>query len=94
MTTQLVSIGDVPPSPATAKTEIFPQDERLIPARVVREFVGGIGDMTLWRWQRVTHLPFPRPYIKTAGRNYWRLGDVRNWMRERARDTAVARQSN
>lgn len=41
---------------------------RLLAARAVRERLGDVSDMTLWRWQRDGILPQP---VKINGRNYW-----------------------
>ena len=48
---------------------------RLIPAKKVREELGGISDMTLYRWITDESLGFPRPvYIKT--RRYFDAGQL------------------
>jgi len=50
----------------------------LVPARVVRAELGGISDMTLWRWLRRPDLNFPQP-ILIARRRYWRRADIDAW---------------
>ncbi|MDP4022065.1 hypothetical protein Q8W71_05485 [Methylobacterium sp. NEAU 140] len=48
---------------------------KLIPAKKVREELGGISDMTLYRWLADENLKFPRPtYIKK--RRYFDSGDL------------------
>lgn len=42
--------------------------ERLLAARAVRDRLGSVSDMTLWRWVRDGILPQP---TKINGRNYW-----------------------
>jgi len=54
----------------------------LIPARVVRETLGNISDMTMWRWlhdENYRHLNFPKP-ITIATRRYWRQSDIDSWL--------------
>lgn len=43
---------------------------RLLPANEMKTRVGGVSDMTIWRWLRKPDLGFPRP-ININGRNYW-----------------------
>jgi len=50
----------------------------LIPARTVRAELGGISDMTLWRWLHRPELGFPQP-IFIARRRYWRRADIETW---------------
>lgn len=47
--------------------------DRLIPARAVRDRFGGISHMTLWRWVQRGLLPEP---VKINSRSYWREPDV------------------
>jgi predicted DNA-binding transcriptional regulator AlpA len=50
----------------------------LISATTVRAELGGISDMTLWRWLNRPDLGFPRPVV-IARRRYWRRVDIENW---------------
>jgi len=50
--------------------------ERLLPRRELRTLVP-VSDMTIWRWERDG--VFPR-HLSINGRNYWRLGELRDWM--------------
>lgn len=54
-----------------------------ISARQVRDRVGKISAMTLWRWLRDDRLGFPKPTI-ILRRRYWREVDIDNWLQERA----------
>jgi hypothetical protein len=49
----------------------LPDDDDLVPSRVVKKENGGISDMTLWRWTRDPRIQFPRPDIVIHGRKYW-----------------------
>jgi predicted DNA-binding transcriptional regulator AlpA len=60
-------------------------DECLITSKPVREICGNCSEMHIWRLlneEKYRALAFPKP-IKINGRNYWRLGAVRQWIRER-----------
>ncbi len=48
----------------------------LIRSAAVKQYFGGICDMTLWRW--IQYREFPRP-IKIAGRNYWNPSEIEAW---------------
>jgi len=50
-----------------------------IPSSAVREFCGGVSDMTLWRWLNDPELSFPRP-IYIARRRYWRQSEIIAWL--------------
>jgi predicted DNA-binding transcriptional regulator AlpA len=60
-------------------------DETLASSRRLRELLGGCSEMHIWRLvneEKYRALAFPKPF-KINGRNYWRLGAVRRWLRER-----------
>jgi predicted DNA-binding transcriptional regulator AlpA len=60
-------------------------DESLITGRQLRDSLGGCSEMHIWRLlnaKKYHALAFPKP-IKINDRNYWRLGAIRNWVRER-----------
>ncbi len=63
---------DIPSSPSESTT--------FVPARIVRAELGGISDMTLWRWLRRPDLQFPQPVV-IARRRYWRRTDLEEWKR-------------
>ena len=64
-------------------------DDTLLNSAQARAKVGGVTDMTLWRWMRDDRVKFPIP-IKLNRINYWRQGDVRRWLAERQAQKAVA----
>jgi predicted DNA-binding transcriptional regulator AlpA len=60
-------------------------DECLIATKQVRELLGDCSEMHIWRLlnkEKYQPLAFPKP-IKINDRNYWRLGAVRQWIRDR-----------
>ncbi|GAW36618.1 hypothetical protein RA2_03691 [Roseovarius sp. A-2] len=52
---------------------------KLLTAAAVRDALGGVSDMTLWRWLNDPALNFPKP-IYIARRRYWREADVSAWL--------------
>ena len=56
---------------------------RHITAFAVRDFCGGISDMTLWRWLHDEDLDFPKP-IYIGRRRYWKEGEIVSWLEDRA----------
>ncbi|WP_373486911.1 helix-turn-helix transcriptional regulator [Blastomonas sp.] len=52
---------------------------KLQTAAAVRDALGGVSDMTLWRWLNDPALNFPKP-IYIARRRYWREADVSAWL--------------
>jgi predicted DNA-binding transcriptional regulator AlpA len=59
-------------------------DESLITGRQLRQLLGNCSEMHIWRLlnnQELHPIDFPRP-IKINGRNYWRLGAVRQWIED------------
>jgi predicted DNA-binding transcriptional regulator AlpA len=62
-----------------------PSDETLITSKQLRELMGRCSEMHIWRLlndEKYQALAFPKP-IKINDRNYWRLGAVRQWIRDR-----------
>jgi predicted DNA-binding transcriptional regulator AlpA len=56
---------------------------KLIPATKLRaEYLGGVSDMSLWRWMHDPALGFPQP-IRIQGRRYWREADIADWLEAR-----------
>jgi predicted DNA-binding transcriptional regulator AlpA len=71
------------PSRRAARSPL--SDESLITGKQLRDFFGGCSEMHIWRLlnaKKYRTLAFPKP-IKINDRNYWRLGAIRNWIRER-----------
>lgn len=58
-----------------------------VTARNVRARYGDISDMTLWRWLADKEIRFPQP-LRINRRRYWRLADLEDWERKRARVAA------
>ena len=59
--------------------------ECLIKSNQLRHLLGDCSDMHVWRLlneEKYQPLAFPKP-IKINDRNYWRLGAVRQWIRDR-----------
>src|SRR5438445_416527 len=68
-------------APARSETS----DECLITGKQLRELLGNCSEMHVWRLlndEKYQPLAFPMP-IKINDRNYWRLGAVRQWIRDR-----------
>lgn len=55
----------------------------MLVARKVRERVGQISDMTLYRWGRDEALKFPQPTI-IHRRRYWSEDEIDAWLKTRA----------
>lgn len=58
------------------------EDEVLLTSGQLREMLGRVSDMALWRWQHNASLNFPAP-IRINRRNYWRRGAIRRWLASR-----------
>ena len=54
-------------------------DTQLITATSVRNTLGGISDMCLWRWINHPDLGFPKPVVINR-RRYWREADIAAWL--------------
>lgn len=52
---------------------------KLITATAAREMLGGISDMSLWRWLHDPSLGFPQP-VYIAGRRYFRASEIEDWI--------------
>lgn len=51
----------------------------LLPAKEVMSRLGGVSQMTIWRYLKDDELDFPKPiYIKT--RRYWCEEDLAKWI--------------
>jgi predicted DNA-binding transcriptional regulator AlpA len=58
-------------------------DEVLLAALQVRMWLGGISQMTLWRWLGSDVVQFPQPTVRINNRRYWSAGSVRRWLSDR-----------
>ena len=52
-------------------------------AATVRQQLGKISNVTLWRWTRDPDLNFPKPR-KIQGRNYFRADEIDAWIEAQA----------
>jgi predicted DNA-binding transcriptional regulator AlpA len=59
-------------------------DDALLNSVQVRQLVGGVSDMAIWRWQRDERVRFPAPDVVINGRRYWYRATIRRWQAERA----------
>jgi predicted DNA-binding transcriptional regulator AlpA len=78
-----------PPAP-TSKLSLQDDPARLISSARVRELLGGIAPMSLWRWRR-REPTFPKPVV-IAKRNYWRVAAIKSWIAERERAAIDAKR--
>ena len=62
---------------------------KLITAAAVRESLGGVSDMTLWRWLHDPAMNFPKP-VRIQSRRYWRESDLTEWLEAREGQEAAA----
>ena len=59
-------------------------NHNLIPTRTVREILGNVSDMTIWRWlhdENYKDLNFPKP-ITIATRRYWRRSNIESFINQ------------
>lgn len=62
----------------------FDHTDRLMTSRQLREALGGISEMTIWRYERDESLGFPKA-LRIRKRRYWRVADVEQWVGGRNR---------
>lgn len=48
---------------------------KLMPTKDVRAALGGISEMTLWRWQHDDAMGFPVP-VRFRKRKYWKATEI------------------
>jgi predicted DNA-binding transcriptional regulator AlpA len=80
-------IGDVPMVAFPVAPGLTDNDIELS-SRQVRGMFGNVSDMTLWRWMDSRGFPRPR---KRSGRNFWVLGEVKDWRRQQDQEAADAK---
>jgi len=57
------------------------QLDHKINSKQLREMLGGISDMSLWRFVHSKYLDFPKPtYINK--RRFWSSSDIEDWFRK------------
>jgi predicted DNA-binding transcriptional regulator AlpA len=69
---------------------VVADDEVLLTAQQVCTKLGGISQMTLWRWLASDVVQFPRPTLRINNRRYWSAGSIRRWLAERSSDGVAA----
>ena len=73
------------PKKAVPKLSPAAAELQLIPATELLELLGGISDMTLWRWMQAG--TFPAPVVVGGNRHrFWRISDIRHWQEEGQRE--------
>jgi predicted DNA-binding transcriptional regulator AlpA len=60
------------------------QIEKNITSKQVREILGGISDMSLWRFLHDKHLNFPKP-IYINRRRLWSHQELKDWLDKQPR---------
>lgn len=65
------------------------QPDEFVPSSQVRAELGGISDMTLWRWLKDSDLCFPQP-VTIRGRRYWERSKFNAWKTARAHTREAA----
>jgi predicted DNA-binding transcriptional regulator AlpA len=58
-------------------------NSNLIPSGTVRNMVGGVCPVTIWRYlnrEEYKDMAFPKPAALIAKRHYWRRGDIEAWV--------------
>jgi predicted DNA-binding transcriptional regulator AlpA len=63
--------------------------QKLMTAASVREALGGVSDMTMWRWLNEPTMKFPQP-IYINRRRYWREGQIVDWLQGRQQEAVAA----
>ena len=59
--------------------------DQKITSKQVRELLGGISDMSLWRFLHDKKLGFPKP-IYINRRRFWSREELKQWLEQRPRD--------
>lgn len=52
---------------------------KLITARQLRDLLGSVSDMTVWRWLNDPAKAFPQP-VYIGKRRYWREAEIHAWI--------------
>ena len=53
---------------------------QLIAATPLRKLLGGVSDMTLYRWEREPEFP-QSIRVGRSGQRYWRMADIADWQK-------------
>lgn len=57
------------------------QEQILMPTSAVLRHLGGISQMTLWRWERDENLGFPAP-VRINRRKYFRRAEIEEFINQ------------
>jgi predicted DNA-binding transcriptional regulator AlpA len=76
-----------------SRAPIPADDEVLLTAKQVCVRLGGISQMTLWRWLGSDDVRFPQPTMRINKRRFWSAGSIRCWLTERSYEGLTARSS-
>jgi predicted DNA-binding transcriptional regulator AlpA len=82
-----------PEAQTASPARIAADDEVLLTAQQVRERLGGISSMTLWRWLGSDTVRFPQPTMRVNKRRFWSAGSIRRWLAEHYCEPAPIRHS-
>jgi hypothetical protein len=55
-------------------------EKRLISQQHALSYLGGITEMTLWRWRQDPRLNFPKPYV-IRRRNFYDVAELDSWLK-------------
>ena len=64
--------------------------DQLLTEKQLRQMVGNVSSMSIWRWLAAGLLPRP---LKIQRRNYWKLAEIRAWLDAQPR-RPVAEKTN
>ena len=70
--------------------EAGPVDEVLLTAQQVCRKLGGISQMTLWRWLGSDAVQFPQPTLRVNKRRFWSAASIKRWLAERCAEGRAA----
>jgi predicted DNA-binding transcriptional regulator AlpA len=59
----------------------------LLTSALVRQHLGNVSEMTIWRW--TYERDFPRPDVIIARRKFWRLRTIEAWIAAQRADAAA-----
>jgi predicted DNA-binding transcriptional regulator AlpA len=70
------------------KMSVRNENELIQAGSMRKSMLGGISDMSLWRWLNDPDLAFPRPVV-IQRRRFWRKADVEAWIIQRSTSSGV-----
>ena len=74
-----------------SEPEISTKLDPLLSSNDALSHLGGISQMTLWRWRR--DRGFPPPDYTIAGRSFWRFSTLEGWLATQKAALAATRES-